>query len=117
MKGFWLCIQILKYTQPIEKKIGLNYTYALPNKVFDYLHALTPVLHSDLVEVKSVLKGRDVGEELRSYDTDLFANQINEMLTSNQYDIWKENCKQATKEFNWQQEEKVLLSIFEKLSV
>lgn len=99
----------------IERKVGLNYTYALPNKIFDYLHSNTPVLYSDLVEVKETLTGFTVGEELQSYEPDLLAKQLNAMFQSDQYEVWKENCKLAAKEFNWQQEEKVLLSTFEDL--
>ncbi|MBL4706962.1 MAG: glycosyltransferase [Flavobacteriales bacterium] len=100
----------------IEKKLGLSYTYALPNKIFDYLHAATPILYADLIEVKETLKEYAVGEELQSYEPDVLARQLNLMLESNEYEMWKENCLLAAKEFNWQEEEKVLLSIFGNLS-
>jgi len=99
----------------LEKQEGLNYTYALPNKVFDYIHAKVPVLYADLQEVKKTINGFNVGEELISYDSKEMAEQLNKMLNSSQYDNWVKQCESAAKEFNWQTEEQVLLSIFETL--
>ena len=36
-----------------EEPRGLSFEYSLPNKLFDYVHADTPVLASSLVEVKA----------------------------------------------------------------
>lgn len=99
----------------MEHKVGLNYTYALPNKIFDYMHCQTPVLYADLVEVKRVLNGVEIGEELKSYDSEVLANQINEMLTSPNYKEWQQNCKLLTERLNWQEEEKVLLKMIQNL--
>ncbi len=99
----------------IEHKMGLNYTYALPNKIFDYIHCQTPVLYADLVEVKRVLNGVEIGQELKSYDLEILANQINEMLTSPNYIEWHKNCEVLRKELNWQEEEKVLLKMIQNL--
>lgn len=100
----------------LEKKEGLNYTYALPNKVFDYIHAGVPVLYADLQEVKKTLKDFKVGEELISYGPKVMADQLNRMLeVTGPYDEWVEECKRAAKELNWQKEQEVLLAIFEKL--
>ena len=97
----------------IEHKLGLNYTYALPNKIFDYLHCQTPVLYADLVEVKRVLDGVEVGEELKSYEPKVLANQLNEMLNSSNYKTWQSNCDKLSKSLTWQEEEKVLLTILQ----
>jgi glycosyltransferase involved in cell wall biosynthesis len=96
----------------LEHEAGLNYTYALPNKVFDYIHAGVPVLYSPLQEVKAVLKGYNVGQELLSHEPQKIAAQLNEMLTSAEYEHWVASCKKAAKVFSWQKEEEMLLSIF-----
>jgi len=98
----------------LEKQLGLNYAYALPNKIFDYIHAGTPVLYSSLEEVVSTLKGHQVGEELKSQEPKQLAQQLNQMLNSEIYDQWVSNCKNAAKLFNWQKEEPTLLAIFDQ---
>lgn len=95
----------------VEHKNGLSYTYALPNKVFDYIHAQTPVLYSDLTEVKKTLGEIVIGEELQSYEPKKLGNQLSEMLNSAEYENWQKSCLTLKEQLNWQQEEKVLLNI------
>ena len=45
----------------LEEDLGLNYRFALPNKVFDYIQAGVPVLVSDLPEVRSLVDQYGVG--------------------------------------------------------
>jgi len=99
----------------LEHKRGLNYTFALPNKIFDYLHCQTPVLYADLVEVKKVLNGVEVGEELKAYEPTIIARQLNEMLNSANYRTWQLNCKSVSEKLTWQEEEKVLLTILQQV--
>ncbi len=98
----------------LEHKLGLNYTYALPNKIFDYLLCQTPVLYADLVEVKKLLNGKQVGEELKSYKPEILAKQLNEMLNSTNYKTWQLNCEKLSKKLTWQEEEKVLLTMLQE---
>ncbi len=114
--------QLIAYTKKaklgfsLEKKKGLNYEYALPNKVFDYLNANVPVLYSDLKEVKATLSGIEIGEELKSYDPQLMAKQIMEILHSPKYEQWIENCKFASSQFNWEGEEKKLIQLYKSIT-
>jgi glycosyltransferase involved in cell wall biosynthesis len=99
----------------LEHKMGLNYTFALPNKIFDYLHCETPILYADLIEVKRVLDSVEVGQELKSHASTLLANQLNEMLVSENYKLWQQNCKKLSVRLNWQKEEKVLTRILQEI--
>lgn len=96
----------------LEKERSLNYAYALPNKIFDYLHAGTPVLYSALEEVVTTLEGYQVGQELKSHEPQKLAQQLKEMLNSPDYAQWEINCNLAAKELNWQKEEPSLLATF-----
>ncbi len=92
----------------IEEEMGLNYTYALPNKLFDYIQAGVPVLVSALPEMKKIVQCYNVGEVLGKRDLSEMANQINKMLASADYSTWRNNCLIAAKELNWAVESKKL---------
>tara|TARA_R110002049_G_scaffold16388_14_gene65382 strand:+ start:1303 stop:2403 length:1101 start_codon:yes stop_codon:yes gene_type:complete len=92
----------------LEEEMGLNYSYALPNKLFDYIQAGVPALVSPLPEMRKIIQQYSVGELLQSRDPDLLANQINQMLTSESYSIWRSNCIDAAKVLNWEKESQKL---------
>ncbi len=101
----------------VEKNMGLNYYYALPNKIFDYIHAEIPVLCADLPEMSRIIKDYNVGEVLASRNPKEIARQIREM-TSEEERIkeWKQNTRKAKKDLCWQNEEKQILKIISRLS-
>ena len=100
----------------IEENIGLNYYYALPNKLFDYVHAHVPILGSDLPEIKNIVAGSEIGEVLKSHEPKQMAEQLIGMLNNKSLrDRWTANLKIASKELTWENEEKILLQIFDRI--
>ncbi len=98
----------------IEKNMGKNYYFALPNKIFDYIQNNVPVLCADLPEMKKIIENYEVGEILKSHTPKQLAEQIKAILADNKkLKFWKENTQKAQKELCWQNEEKELLKIFE----
>ncbi len=98
----------------LEKNLGLNYYYALPNKIFDYINAGVPILCSDLPEMKKIVQGYDVGEVLKENTPKQIATQIMDIFEKNKTATWKTNIIKAKKELCWQKEEKILIEIFNK---
>lgn len=98
----------------IEEDLGLNYRYALPNKLFDYIHATVPVLVSDLPEMKRIVLDYKIGSIIYDRNPQSIAKQIKVFLNNNQTSI-KEHLKKAALNLQWQKEEKVLQSIFKNL--
>ncbi|WP_319502975.1 glycosyltransferase [uncultured Draconibacterium sp.] len=97
----------------IEEDLGLNYRFALPNKLFDYIRAGVPVLISDLPEMKAIVEKYDIGAISNSHDPKDLANSFNKALNNSiKRKTWKTNIVQASKELTWENEEKVLKSIF-----
>ncbi|MCB0753787.1 MAG: glycosyltransferase, partial [Ignavibacteriae bacterium] len=83
------------------ENISLSYYYALPNKIFEYIMAEVPILCSDLPQMKKIVDDYSVGKYV-NLDVDNLANIINEMLYNNELlNEYKQNCKQAAKELNW----------------
>ena len=97
----------------LEQNIGLNYYYALPNKIFDYINAGVPVLCSNFPEMERIVKTYDIGKTIEPSNEKELAKMINQILSDKTLlDKWKNNLQKAQKELCWQNEEKKLLKIF-----
>ena len=106
----------------LEENLGLNYYYALPNKLFDYIQAGVPVIGSPLPEIVAIINKYDVGliaEEsnvAQSY-SHFIASQLNTMLGNVELrEKWAVNLQKAAKELCWENEEKILLEIFNSIN-
>tara|TARA_B100000902_G_scaffold369138_1_gene393071 strand:+ start:643 stop:1722 length:1080 start_codon:yes stop_codon:yes gene_type:complete len=97
-----------------EEDTCLAYRCSLPNKIFDYVNAEIPVLVSDLPEFKKIINQYGVGAVLKSRDPKIVAEQINMLLSSSSENMFSQ-IKLAKKEFSWLNEEKTLLSIFNRI--
>lgn len=99
----------------LDKPHSVNYKYSLPNKLFDYIHTRTPVIVSDVVEVRKIVKEYDIGLILPQVDAETISRAINDALTdSDRYKKWQENIKFAATQLNWEQERAVLYDILKK---
>jgi len=99
----------------IEEDLGLNYHFALPNKIFDYIHANIPILVSNLPEMKQIVLDYQVGEIIQDRSPKNLAQQIQSILDKRK-DFWNKNLEKATLDLHWQKEEKVLKNIFNNLT-
>jgi glycosyltransferase involved in cell wall biosynthesis len=97
----------------IEENLGLNYYYALPNKLFDYIQAKVPVLVSDFPEMKNIVETYKIGDILVERTPQKLAEKINNILISNnQNSELKQNLETAANELVWENENEILLSLF-----
>ncbi len=100
----------------LEENMGLNYCYALPNKLFDYIHAGIPVLVSALPEMEKVVKKYEVGMAISDREPKFIANTLHYMLTNyKKRAYWQKNLKFAAKELSWEKEEIKLEKIFSNI--
>lgn len=96
----------------LEEDIGLNYRFALPNKLFNYIHANIPVLVSYLPEMKNIVDQYQIGLTINKHDEKHIAEVINKMLGDNEkMKSWKQNTIQAAMELNWNKEKQVIKAI------
>ena len=101
----------------LDKDTNINYRFSLPNKVFDYMHANTPILASDLIEVKKIVDGYQIGTITYSHDPIKLAETIVE-IQNNPAQIlrWKENCLKASQLENWESEVQKLAAFYPKIN-
>ncbi len=102
----------------IEEDLGLNYHFALPNKLFDYIQAEVPVLVTNLPEMKAIVEKYKIGKITNSLEPKDLAMSITEGLNnSSERDEWKKNLKVAAEQLTWEKEEKVLHEIYLKVGL
>ncbi|MBN8702609.1 MAG: glycosyltransferase [Bacteroidetes bacterium] len=114
--------ELIKYTQcadlgvSLDKDTCLNYKYSLPNKIFDYIQAQTPVLTSNLIELRKVVDAYQVGTCVQTVAPKEISDAINSIFVNKQQLlIWKQNCIKAAEELCWENEQKKLIEVFEKV--
>ena len=97
----------------LEEDLGLNYRLALPNKIFDYIHAGIPVIVSDLPVMKNFVVDNQVGAVLKDRTPEVLAQLIRKVLSEREsYDL---NLRAAAERFNWDKEKLELLKEIENL--
>lgn len=96
----------------LDKDTNLNYRFSLPNKIFDYIQCGTPVLASDLPEVKNIVLTYNVGAIVEKHTPQFIGKVINQMLDANFKNSHQEELEKAAKELVWENEKKVLIDIY-----
>jgi glycosyltransferase involved in cell wall biosynthesis len=97
-----------KYTQQaaigvsLEEDLGLNYRYALPNKIFDYIQCHVPQIISNLPEMRAAVERFNTGRVLMHRTPSALAGLINKMLADNEaLEEMKRNCCMASNMYSW----------------
>lgn len=92
----------------LEENLGLNYYYALPNKLFDYIMAETPVITSDFPEMSAIIDTHSAGKTLKERNSKKLAETIEQIL--NNYQHFHSATQKAKHLLKWElQEEKLIL--------
>lgn len=96
----------------LDSDLSDNLRFSLPNKIFDYIKANTPLVVSNLVERVNIVKKYDVGVVAESLSPEAIANAVKELSKPENLQRCRKNCEIAAKELNWENEEKVLETIY-----
>ena len=121
-------IKFLGYVNPEELKIltqkatigvnilennDLSYYYSLANKFFDYMHAGVPQICAPFPEYEKINSQYNIAL-LCDCKVQPIINSINLLLhDQNLYKKMQDECLRAKEIFNWQNEEKTLLKIYD----
>ena len=99
----------------LEEDLGLNYRFALPNKLFDYIQAGVPVLVSNLPEMKRIVDQYQIGVIAETHQRKELAEVMKTALFDREKrTVWKQNLLIAAKELCWENEEEVLKQVYER---
>jgi glycosyltransferase involved in cell wall biosynthesis len=89
----------------LENK-GLNYYYALPNRIFDYMRAGIPSVSIDFPEIRSIVEKYNAGILITDYTPEKLSKAIIQAV---------ENKKQIKNDLSWEDESKKIIEMFRKL--
>ncbi|MFT5580947.1 MAG: glycosyltransferase involved in cell wall biosynthesis [Psychromonas sp.] len=111
--------EMMKYTTladiglSLDKGNNVNYVNSLPNKIFDYIQAGTPVLASNIKEVSAVVLKYQVGEILDTVDAKSLSEKLNSMLSDTEkQQFYRINCLKTAEKLCWEEEVRVLDNIY-----
>jgi glycosyltransferase involved in cell wall biosynthesis len=97
----------------LDKPTSDNYRYSLPNKVFDYIHAETPIIGTNLIEVAHVITTHQVGTVIDELTPEALARAIRHYQEHpDLLQTQKANCRVAAATENWEKEREVLKQIY-----
>ena len=97
-------------------KRGLSNYYSLANRFFDYMHAGIPQLAMNYPAYREINNCYPIAVLIDEPGIREVADALNELLTNPElYHTLSEGCKQARLRYNWQEEEKILIRLYQQL--
>lgn len=95
---------------------GLNQFYSLANKFFDYIQHAIPQVTMKYPEYEQVNREYEVAVLIGSLEPQTIAEAINRLLNDDAlYSRLHNNCMEARNVYNWQAEEKKLLTFYRNI--
>ena len=99
---------------PIEL-VAKNHYYSLPNKFFESIQSLTPVIASEVPEMKRIIDQYQVGLTCKPGDVDDICRCIRTMQQNKEfYEKCKQNLRKAKNELCWEREKMELNQAFDR---
>lgn len=93
-----------------------SYYYSLPNKLFENIQSLTPVIASDFPEISKIVKKYDIGICVNPLKEGQVVTAIEKMQNDSTYlRKVRENVQKAKLELNWENERGVLVEQYQKI--
>jgi glycosyltransferase involved in cell wall biosynthesis len=112
---------LLNYTSSADfgismiEDICLSYRYCLPNKMFEYIMAEVPVIVSNLPEMKSIVEAYQVGVVTKENNSEELSRAIILASSLDKNEI-QNNLKKVKTIYNWEEQEKVLIELYQGLT-
>lgn len=99
------------------QNICTSFLYSLPNKLFENIQAMIPVIGSDFPEIGHIIDCYGIGIKIRPDDVAALVEAIETMRNDKElYDGFKENLVSAREELCWEKEKIKLRKAIESLS-
>lgn len=114
--------ELWKYVGAVDVSVMMirasakSYYYALPNKFFESIQALTPIIASDFPEMKKIIEKYEIGLTCDPDDVNAINACVERMRTDKMfYNQCKENLKKAKEDLCWEKEKFILMEAYKKI--
>jgi glycosyltransferase involved in cell wall biosynthesis len=95
---------------------GMSNYYSLANRFFDYMHAGIPQVAMNYPAYKEINNLHAIAVLIDKPDVRQVAASLNSLLNNmDLYETLQSNCRKASGYFNWQEEEKKLIRLYQKI--
>jgi len=92
---------------------GLSNYYSLANRFFDYIHAAVPQVCIDFPVYREINNQFEIAVMVNDTSKENLSQQLNNLLSNEVlYHHLQQNCLKAKDVYNWQNEEKKLISFY-----
>lgn len=100
----------------VIEPLGASYIYSLPNKIFEYIQHEIPFIASDFPEIRDIVEKYQVGVLVDPENFDDIFLKLKRLIDDEVlYNKFKENCKKALDDLNWENEIKKLCEVIEAI--
>jgi len=100
----------------IAPAVSMSYYYALPNKLFENIQSETPVIVSNIPEMKKIVKQYGIGLLCDPKNTAEICACVEKMRTDKAfYEQCKKNTLAAKEDLCWENEKEVLKSAYKRI--
>lgn len=114
--------ELMEYTKiadfglSLDKGTNMNYELALPNKIFDYMYANTPLIVSNRKVVAELVTNENIGVVLNTYEPEKMAIQVQKLIDDKEkVKEFKRNLINASQRYNWETEAQKVKEIYSSL--
>jgi glycosyltransferase involved in cell wall biosynthesis len=114
--------ELLNYTRnaylgfQILNNINFNHYSASSNKLFEYMMSGVPAVACSFPEIQKVVEEEFTGVCVDSHDISSIAEGVNYLLDHPEIrDEMSRNCLKARNKYNWNEEKKIFIAIYEKV--
>lgn len=116
LKNLWKYVGAVDLSLMMISSSAKSYYYALPNKIFESIQSLTPIVASDFPEMSRIIKYYGIGlccepDNLHQINACIERMRRDKKL----YNCYKEQLKIAKKELCWENEKKILSYAFSQI--
>lgn len=114
--------ELYKYVGAVDvelmtgRPVCQSYVYSLPNKFFESIQSLTPLVCSDFVEIRKIVNDYGIGLICDPEDIDSINSQIERLRTDKDlYQTCKKNLIRAKSDLCWENEKAALVGAYRQL--